>query len=277
MFLRDGILFRSSLLGSVPGIRHGFSGREGGVSVLEHTRSLNLTVDLGDPPETVRTNTEHFCRAVSDGKYGAEAGVKAHQIHSARIRTLEAAHAGEGSVRAAGEDCDGFVTDVPGVLPMIRTADCVPILFAGRREDGSPVVAAVHAGWRGTAQGIAAKAVAALLAFGCAADTLRCAVGAHIGFCCYEVWDDFREAVAEFRGAAFADRHIRALPGSGPRAKPHADLFGMNRELLLEAGLTEDRIDVSPDCTMCGDPETYYSHRRMKGMRGTQGAGIVIL
>ena len=277
MFIRDGILYRSSVLSEVPGVLHGFSGREGGVSTLPHTRSFNLTVDLGDPPEVVRRNTDIFCRAVSEGRFGAECGVKAHQIHSSRIRSLDGSQAGEGAVREPGEPCDGFVTDAPGVLPMIRVADCVPILFAGSREDGRPVIAAVHAGWRGTASGIAASAVGELTARGCSLSSIRCAVGAHIGFCCYEVGEDFVDSVASLRGREFAARHIRPVPGSPAGSKPHADLTGMNLELLLSAGLTEAQIDVSPDCTMCADPALYYSHRRMKGVRGTQGAGIVIV
>ena len=277
MFIRGGILFRSTVLGEIPGVRHGFSGRDGGVSILPHTRSLNLTVDLGDPPEIVRANTDIFCRAVSEDRFGAESGVKAHQIHSARIRPLSSADAGEGAVREAGEDCDGFVTDAPGVLPMIRTADCVPILFAGLKEDGRPVIAAVHAGWRGTVSGIAAGAVDALRKRGCSLSSVRCAVGAHIGFCCYEVGEDFVQSVASLLGREFAARHIRPVPGAPAGSKPHADLTGMNRELLLLSGLTEAQLDVSPDCTMCADPALYYSHRRMKGVRGTQGAGIVIL
>lgn len=277
MFIRDGILYRSSVLSEVPGVLHGFSGREGGVSTLPHTRSFNLTVDLGDPLDVVRRNTELFCRAVSEGRFGAESGVKAHQIHSSLIRALNASQAGEGAVRDPGEPCDGFVTDAAGVLPMIRVADCVPILLAGSREDGRPVIAAVHAGWRGTASGIAPAAVEELTARGCSLSSIRCAVGAHIGFCCYEVGEDFVDAVASLCGKAFAARHIRPVPGSTAGSKPHADLSGMNLELLLDAGLTENHIDVSPDCTMCADPALYFSHRRMKGVRGTQGAGIVIL
>ena len=276
MFERDGILFRSGLLGGVPGVMAGFSFRAGGVSVLPHTAALNLTDGLGDDPETVRRNMDIFARAVSRGRYGGEAAVKARQIHSAKIRDLGPENAGEGTVREAGEDCDGFVTDAPGVMPVIRVADCVPVLLAGLREDGRPVVAAVHAGWRGTVGGIAGEAVRRLLRYGCRAESIRAAIGAHIGFCCYEVGEDFAAAVAEARGAAFAARHIR-IPGGAASggAKPHADLTGMNREILLLAGLTEGQIDVSPDCTMC-DTETYYSHRGMRGKRGTMGAGIVI-
>ena len=87
----------------------------------------------------------------------------------------------------------------------------------------------------------------------------------------------FAESVASLLGHGFAARHIRPVPGAPAGSKPHADLTAMNRELLLLSGLTEAQIDVSPDCTMCADPALYYSHRRMKGVRGTQGAGIVIL
>ncbi|MBR4206198.1 MAG: laccase domain-containing protein [Clostridia bacterium] len=272
MFIRDGILFRSTTLSAVPGVCHGFSTREGGASTLEHTKTLNLTGGQGDAPETVLYNLGVFARAVSDGKYGAEAVVRAHQIHSSRIRQLAADNAGEGTVREAGEDCDGFYTDQPGVMPVIRVADCVPILFAGLKADSSPVVAAVHAGWRGTVSGIAPLAVERMLSLGCEKETIRAAVGAHIGFCCYEVGDDFFDAVRDARGADFAARHVRR---PAPGEKRHADLSGMNLELLCEAGIAESAVDFCPLCTM-EDTKTFYSHRGMNGKRGTMGAGIVI-
>ena len=274
MFKQDGILTRSALL-AIPGVRHGFSARAGGVSTLPHTASLNLADGLGDDPETVRRNKEIFARAVSDGVYGGEATVAAHQIHSARVRLLTRENAGEGYDRAAGEDGDGFVTCSPGVMPVIRTADCAPILFAALREDGTPVIAAVHAGWRGTVSGIAAEAVRRMVRLGCSPAGIRAAIGPRIGFCCYEVGEDFAEAVRQARGSDFAARHIRPAAGSLPDARPHADLAGMNCEILAEAGIGADQIDVSPACTMCD--EAYYSHRRMKGVRGVMGAGIVIL
>lgn len=274
MFHQDGILTRSDLL-SLPGVRHGFSARAGGVSTLPHTASLNLADGLGDDPETVRKNRELFARAVSGGVLGGEATVSAHQIHSARVRLLAREAAGEGYGRPSGEDGDGFVTAEPGVMPVIRTADCAPILFACLRGDGTPVIAAVHAGWRGTVGGIAAAAVDAMERLGCSRADVRAAIGPRIGFCCYEVGEDFAEAVRTARGSSFAARHIRRLPGTPADARPHADLAGMNLEILAEAGVGRDRVDVSPACTMCD--EAYYSHRRMKGVRGVMGAGIVIL
>ena len=274
MFKQDGILTRSDLL-SVPGVRHGFSARAGGVSTLPHTASLNLADGLGDDAETVRKNKEIFARAVSGGAWGGESTVAAHQIHSARVRLLTRENAGEGYDRTAGEDGDGFVTAEPGVMPVIRTADCAPILFAGLREDGGPVIAAVHAGWRGTVAGIAAEAVRVMQTLGCETESIRAAIGPRIGFCCYEVGEDFAAAVRQARGSGFAARHIRTVPGAAAGSRPHADLAGMNCEILAEAGIGADQIDISPACTMCD--EAYYSHRRMKGIRGVMGAGIVIL
>ena len=272
--MRDGILTRPEALTKFPGILAGFSSRAGGVSTLPHTASLNLADGLGDDPETVRKNKEIFARAVSAGMYGGSATVAAHQIHSARVRILTRENAGEGFDRAAGEDCDGFVTAEPGVMPVIRTADCAPILFAGLREDGVPIVAAVHAGWRGTVSGIAAEAVRVMESLGCEPSGIRAAIGPRIGFCCYEVGEDFAEAVRQARGSGFAARHIRLIEGSPAGSRPHADLAGMNLEVLAEAGIAASQVEVSPVCTMCD--EAYYSHRRMRGVRGVMGAGIVI-
>lgn len=272
MFYRDGILQRSSLLDELPMVYHGFSSRAGGRSTLPHTYSLNLSRGLGDPDEVVRENLDIFARAVSCGTYGGEATVTAHQIHSAKLRTLTRDNAGEGFDRPSGEDGDGFVTCDSGVMPIARAADCVPILLGGVREDGSPAVAAVHAGWRGTVAGIAAVAVRRLCEEGCAPSTLRVAIGAHIGFCCYEVGDDFFDEVRTLCGVEFAERHVR-LPGGG--GKRHADLTSMNVELLLSTGLTEAQLDISPDCTMCLS-DVYYSHRATHGNRGVHGGGICV-
>lgn len=272
-YLNDNIL-RSSILDEVPGVSHGFSTRQGGVSTLPHTASLNLTRNLGDPDDVVDANLDIFSRAVSSDRYDRTRAVTAHQIHSAKVRILDAANAGEGCCRDAGEDCDGFVTAAPGVIPIIRVADCVPVLLAGLREDGSPVVSAVHAGWRGTVSGITAEAVTKMLSLGAGLHTIRAAAGPHIGLCCFEVGEDFVSAVTGIRGEDFSRRHIIPSPKKIP-GKYHADLTGMNREILENAGILPEHIDICESCTMCGT-ETFFSHRGMNGKRGTMGAGIVI-
>lgn len=269
-FYQDGILYRSTVLDGSAAV-HGFSTRAGGVSTVPVAATMNLAVRDGDTPENVLRNTEIFARALSRGAYGAADAVCAPQIHSARIRRVFPEDCGEGVVRAPGESGDGFITDAPGVLLLVRMADCVPILFFARREDGSPLAAAVHAGWRGTVAGIAPEAVRQLVRMGASLPTVRAALGQAIHACCYEVGDDFYDAVRESRGEAFAARHIVRRGAS-----LYADVPGMNRALLLDAGLSETQIDVSPRCTACA-PLEFHSHRAGGGRRGAMAAAIAIL
>lgn len=269
MFYDDGYVVRSSLL-DIPGVSHCFSTRLGGISTLPHTKSMNIAKGYGDSDETVLRNTDILVDLMTKGKYGASDSVCAHQIHSAKVRLINKSNCGEGSVKDAGEDCDGYVTDTQGVVPLVRTADCVPIIMCAMREDGTPVVSALHAGWRGTVSGIAAEGVRLMCSLGADVENIRAAIGPHIDFCCFEVGEDLFEALRNICGEDFARRHVR-LNGT-----LHADLTGMNREILLAAGVSENNIDVSGECTCCLG-EKYHSHRRGKGMRGTMGSGIVIL
>lgn len=274
MFYKNGILYKSTLLDEFAkyGVRHGFSCREGGVSTLEHTKSLNITRNLGDSDDVVRKNIDILARRITENECGMENIVTLHQIHSANVRVIGMANAGEGTVKERGEDGDGFVTAERGVVPIITVADCVPILLCGLRNDGCPVVSAVHAGWRGTVKGIAAAAVEKMLSLGAVAETVTAAVGAHIGVCCFEVGENFLDEVREMRGEDFLRRSVDYTSYD----KPHADLTSMNTEILVSAGVRPERIDISPDCTCC-DTATYYSHRGMKGVRGAMGAGIAVI
>lgn len=269
MFYDHGYLVRSDML-DIPGVAHGFSTRLGGVSTLPHTKSMNIASGHGDDGDTVLRNTHLLVGYITDGRLDASAGVCAHQIHSAKVRVLDFSNCGEGNVRDAGEDCDGYVTDCKGVVPIVRTADCVPILMCAVRDDGTPVVSALHAGWRGTVSGIAAEGVRLMCELGADVKNIRAAIGPHISECCFEVGEDLFDAVRDLRGEDFARRHIR-LNGT-----LHADLTGMNREILLSAGVDAGHIDASDECTSCLN-EKYHSHRRGKGLRGAMGSGIVIL
>lgn len=275
MFQKNGVIFRSTLL-DLPGICHGFSTREGGVSTHPYTREMNLAMGREDDDDTVRRNGEIFASLVSDGRMHKENLVTASQIHSDIVRILTAENRGEGMTGPAGEDCDGFVTDVPGVLPVIRVADCTPVLLAGRKSDGSPVVGAVHAGWRGSGAGIVRTAVEKMRDMGVLTESVHAAIGPHIGVCCYEVGEDLLEAVTDMAGEAFAKAccRPRRIDDAG-RQKYTADLTGMNLHWLREAGVPAEQIDVSPHCTMC-DPAVFHSHRATGGKRGAMGAVIGI-
>ena len=269
MFYRKGILEKSSFL-DIADLYHGFSTREGGVSTLPHTATMNVAEGHGDPHEVVRENIRILARAVSGDALDETAVVCAPQIHSAIIRSVTEADRGTGVILPHGGEGDGFITDTPGVLLMIRVADCVPILYSARRADGSPIVCATHAGWRGTVSGIAAGAIRRITDMGGELPSVRCAIGQAIHACCYEVGEDFREAVTQAQGADFARHHIENRDG-----KLYADVPKMNRTILLSAGLTEEQIDVSSACTACA-PHLYHSHRASRGMRGAMGALIGI-
>lgn len=276
MFVRDGILFRSSLL-QLPGICHGFSTRQGGVSTHPYTRTMNLAMGREDSDDIVRQNGEIFVSAVSAGKLSGTSWVSASQIHSIKVRVVDHTNCGEGLYLPAGEDCDGFVTDVPGVLPVIRIADCTPILLLGTKANGAPVVSAVHAGWRGSGGGIVLEAVEKMASLGTIRESIRAAIGPHIGTCCYEVGEDLVEAVTAMAGEDFAHTYCtpRCVDENGVR-KYTADLTGMNLSWLAKAGVSADRVDISPHCTMC-DPDTFHSHRATSGKRGAMAASIGIL
>ena len=146
-------------------------------------------------------------------------------------------------MRDAGE-CDILATDLPGVALVVQTADCVPIVLAGVRS-----VAAVHAGWRGSARNAAAAGVAALGELGEAASSLRAFLGPAIGACCYEVGG---EVAAQFAGEFLR----RSCEG-----RFRLDLSAVNRAQLEAAGVPRANISAHPSCTRCGG-ERFASYRR---------------
>jgi YfiH family protein len=152
---------------------------------------------------------------------------------------------------APGEECaaDAHVTGEPGLLLGVETADCLPMLLV---DPERRLVAAVHAGWRGTAAGVAGAAVEALRARGATPASLLAALGPAIGACCYEVGDELREAFGP-AGAAFFR--------PGPRGRPHLDVRAANVAQLRQAGVRPERIHHEAECTYCG-PDRYPSYRR---------------
>jgi YfiH family protein len=168
----------------------------------------------------------------------------AKQIHSAQV--LDACgrrgqQIGEG---------DAIVSAEPGVAIGIKTADCVPILFA---DAESHLIACAHAGWRGTAANIAAATIERMKALGADPKNVVAAIGPSIGPCCYEVSPET---------AAHFDRWRTPTPGE---LKPHLNLPAINERQLQEAGI--QRIWKSGECTYCR-ADRYFSFRREKEQAG---------
>jgi YfiH family protein len=146
-------------------------------------------------------------------------------------------------------EADASTATGPALLLGIETAVCLPVLLV---DPVRRAVAAAHAGWRGTAAGVAAKVAQALVAAGSRPEDLVAALGPSIGPCCYEVGDELRSAFGP-AGATFFR--------PGPRGRPHLDVRAANVRHLLAAGLREDRIHHISDCTACR-PDLYHSYRR---------------
>lgn len=194
-------------------------------------------------PEGEPTPTPHLARRLSDALSLEDTRIHwARQVHGTAAVTIRAPAGGAKEV-CAGE-CDALATDEPGNALVVQTADCVPILIAGRRAVG-----AAHAGWRGTAKNVAAEAVSALRALGEDPALLRAWIGPSIGACCYEVGGEV--------AAQFAGDFLRAACGGGFRL----DLRAVNVSQLVGAGVPRDAIAVHPVCTKCGG-DRYASYRR---------------
>lgn len=229
------------------GVRHGFSTREGGVSIGAFA-SLNLGRKTGDDEANVAENH----RRLRDEAGYAALVTPDEQVHGDRIVEVR----DEG---AAGS-CDALVAPVRGPAVGVRVADCVPVLLW---DPASGVVAAIHAGWRGVAGSIVPKTVDALRRrFGASGATMRAAIGPAIGDC-YEVDDATADKIASA---------VRSLPLVPTRAgHVRIDLRAAVRSQLESAGVS--RSELVGGCTAC-EPARFFSHRRDKGRTGRHLAFI---
>lgn len=246
-------------------LRHGFSTRGGGVSVAYGGSSLNLGWTKEDETSSVAENRRRFVGAVADGF--ALVGVR--QVHSDIVRVVQAEDGAlEGRLATAEGrallEGDGLLTDVPGVLLGVGAADCVPVLVADVRKR---VVAAFHAGWRGTVARIVEQGIGRMGAeCGSRPEDLVAAVGPSIGSCCYAVGEEVR---SEFEGQfGYAEALFREVDGG----QMHLDLWKANRRQLLDAGVGAARIAVVGECTACARDARgglrYFSHRGERGVAG---------
>ena len=174
-----------------------------------------------------------------------------------RAVILKQEHGTEVHLIAAGEEPatgDGLVLSEPGVIGVVKTADCVPVILC---EPQRPLAAVVHAGWRGTAARITAKAVATMIAAGARPGAISALIGPAIGPCCYTVGDD---VVSVFEKAGFQAHIFRERDG-----RIFLDLAGANRAVLHESGVDDVR-DVNL-CTRCSGTQFYSARREGNGGR----------
>lgn len=165
-------------------------------------------------------------------------------------------------------DTDALVTNKPGICLCVQTADCVPVLLF---DPGKKVIAAVHAGWRGTVAKIVANTVNVMKEkYGCDPKTILVAIGPSIGPEVYEVGDEVVEAVRRSIPNA-EDVLIKHKSG-----KFHVDLWVANRNVLLECGISIENIEVLAECSFQGEKK-YFSARREGVDTGRMVSGIMMI
>lgn len=255
---RGGLLYLTAPL--FPAV-HAFTTRYGGVSEGVFA-SLNLGESRGDDIESVRENY----RRVKDA-LGVQRLCFTHQIHENKVRYVTSADAREPGDKMP-PDCDGLVTDEEGLGLIIFIADCAPILLCDEKRH---IIAAAHAGWRGTVADIAGKAVEAMAGLGSDRRDIRAAIGPCISKCCFETGPEVPEAVMNVLEGA-GEEFIAPSPAHAE--KYTVDLKGVNKALLIKAGLRQENIEVSDQCTAC-HTDRYWSHRVLGPERGSQAAIVV--
>ena len=161
------------------------------------------------------------------------------QVHGAAVRVVRA-----GDLAAPVPDADAVITNVPGLAVAVVAADCVPVLLADPRTGA---VAAVHAGWRGTAANVVGAAVTAMTSeFGVWPETLVAAIGPSIGACCYEVGE---ELLAAFTAAGHTSIDLAEWFARDQAGRLRLDLWQANADLLVHAGVPRAQVHVAGLCT----------------------------
>jgi len=230
-------VLRAAVLDGVP---HGFLGRRGGVSTGIHA-GLNVGLGSDDERGAIMRNRD----LARDAVLPDAALVTLHQVHSADVVTVTAPIPLDARPHA-----DAMVTDRPGLLLGILTADCVPILFA---DAARGIVGAAHAGWKGALGGVAEATLDAMTALGAQRSAIACAIGPCIGRASYEVSEGFERP---FLARDEAD--VRFFSAGRP-GHLQFDIAGYVAARLAAAGAS--RIAMLDEDT-CSQPERFFSYRR---------------
>ena len=274
---------------------HGFSTRVGGFSRVYRKGDLNLGFTKDDSRAAVERNRAAFLRTLlsnparpdspsAQGRRGRLSPRKPsswplvilRQIHSDVIYRVD-------FVPDQPLVGDGLITNTPGLLLAIQTADCLPVILVDTKRRA---VGVFHAGWRGTVQRIVEKGVGVMFHhFGTCPRDIRAAIGPGIHRCCYEVGEEVRmKFESQFAYAASVFHEVKEsdpvrekypllfltarAPGHGELPpKIFLDLIEANRQQLLAAGVGKKNIESSPLCTNC-HPELLFSYRAEKGKTG---------
>lgn len=259
LFIEDGE-FAS---GAGRDARHGFFGRRGGASSGLFS-SLNCGPGSGDDLAAVAENRARAARALSRTPDDL---LTLHQIHSDICLTVEGPWPDGQRPQA-----DALVTDRPGLLLGVLTADCAPVLFFGRRGDGAPVAGAAHAGWAGALKGVLENTVEAMEALGAAPGRIQAAIGPCIGQESYEVKEEFSVPFI----AQDPANSVFFVPGAAPGRL----MFDLPAYCAYRLALLGVPLVSTAGIDTCAGEGDYFSFRRStlraEGGYGRQLSAITI-
>ena len=241
----DPPVLRPVLFSTIANVLAAISTRNGGVSPAP--LGMNTSFHVGDSEENVVRNRDLFCRSLGITRH--EIAVPG-QVHSAVVCRVD----------RPGEvpECDALVTSTPRVFLSVSVADCVPILLC---DPNVRTVAAVHAGWRGTAAGILTRAIKRMCSdFAATPEGIIAYLGPAASSCCYYV------------GEEVASRFDRRFVLRGEKGTV-VDLKAANVQQLLDCGIPESQIEISPSCTI-SESGLFHSFRR-DGVRSGRMMAVI--
>lgn len=256
-------LLQFSNLSGFPDLFHFTTTREGGES-SDNYRSLNLGYNSGDLPESVFRN-----KIILGNSLGINQNqlIFPKQTHSAQIKTITADYLEleEREKKTFLEETDAVITDLKGMCIGIKTADCVPVLLFDKKKK---VIAAIHAGWRGTIQRIANKAVEIMISeFSSDPRDMVAGIGPSISPEVYEVgievWSQFDLQYYRSKGTDSTDKRL-------------LNLWKANYDQLIAVGIPSEQIELAGICTL-SNPSKFFSARRDGGKTGRMATGIMII
>ena len=220
---------------------------------LSEPCKLSLALHTGEEVQSIMANRNKISARLS--MEDTFHFIVANQTHSDHIVIItEEETKGWKGLEDAVEDCDALISNKKGVILSILTADCVPVLLYDKEKE---IVAAIHAGWKGTESKIVAKTVEKMLnLFDSDPKDIIAGIAPSIGRCCYEVGEDVA-------------KHFLNEPGSfDVRGEKYMlDLPLINKKQLLDTGILEEHIEMSGICTAC-EVEKFFSYRKEQGCSG---------
>ncbi len=231
--------------------------------ILHFISSMEGNIGLEESTNTGKQNRYRLGQSVG---FNPKQMVLAHQTHSSNITIVKQHDTGKGAFNNHSRlpNTDALITNIPEICLTILTADCVPILLF---DPVCAVIAAAHAGWRGTVENISGKTIEQMKkVFGSQPKDILVGIGPSIGPCCFEIGEE----VAELFKIKIHDSVLQKKSG-----KWFANLWDANKYQLIQTGVLSEHIEIAEICTACPNSD-FFSYRQSHGNPNRFGSGILL-